>query len=143
MQPLLAVQAVLPQDQIPVSMAFLIFSQTFAGAVFLTIANTIFANNLAEKLVENVPDINVPRVLAAGANGFRDVVTESQLSGVLWAYADSLALVFYLPVAAAILMFFLAWGMGWNDIREKKKAGAVTTGKGDGASPGGVVADVV
>lgn len=142
MQPLLAVQAVLPQDQIPVSMAFLIFSQTFAGAVFLTIANTIFANNLVTKLRENVPGIDVRRVLAAGANGFRDVVTEDQLPGVLSAYADSLARIFYLPVAAAIAMFFLAWGMGWNDVREKKTSGAATKEKGGSASSGGV-ADVV
>lgn len=124
-------------------MAFLIFAQTFAGAIFLTIANTIFANNLVTKLVKNVPDIDLPRVLAAGANGFRAVVTESQLPGVLWAYADSLALIFWLPVASAVLMFGLAWGMGWNDLREKKKPGAVIPEKGDSASSGGGAAGVV
>jgi len=124
-------------------MAFQIFSQTFAGSIFLTIANTIFASSLDTKLVEYVPDIDLAKVLAAGANGFRSVVTESQLPGVLLAYAESLALIFYLPVASAVLMFFLAWGMGWNDVREKKNPAVVAKEKGDRASSSGGVADVV
>lgn len=109
-------------------MAFLIFSQTLGGAIFLTIANTIFANNLATKLVENgLPDDVIPRVLAAGASaaGLRSVVTRDQLPAVLWAYARSIDLVFYLTVASAVGMFALAWGMGWHDIRQTK-------GKGNG-----------
>ncbi|KAM7212832.1 MFS multidrug transporter [Rhypophila decipiens] len=128
--PLLAVQSVLPQSQIPVSMAFLIFAQTFGGSIFLTVANTIFANNLVTKLLENgLSPVDLGKVLAAGANGFRSVVSEEQLPAVLWAYADSLDLVFYLTVASAVLMFGLAWGMGWHDIRQDKA-------KGEGATVG-------
>ncbi|KAK3313584.1 putative MFS multidrug transporter [Apodospora peruviana] len=135
--PLISVQAILPEDQIPTSMALLIFSQTIGGAIFITIANTIFANSLVKKLVEYVPDIDVPRVLAAGATGFTKVVPDAQLPGVLRAYADSIDLVFYLPVAAALLILVFAWGMGWNDIREKKTAAEKE--KAEVAAEGGVV----
>ncbi|KAM7207429.1 MFS multidrug transporter [Naviculisporaceae sp. PSN 640] len=119
--PLLAVQSILPDSQIPTSMALLIFAQTFGGSLFLTIANTIFANNLVTKLQENgLPPADLAHVIAAGANGFRSVVSAEQLPAVLWAYAESIDLVFYLTIAAAVLMFFLAWGMGWNDIRQGK-----------------------
>lgn len=111
-------------------MAFLIFSQTFGGSIFLTIANTIFSNNLITKLAENgLPPVDVARVIAAGANGFRSVVTSEQLPAVLWAYAESIDLVWYLTIASAVLMFGLAWGMGWNDIRQGKGKG-----KGEKAS---------
>lgn len=116
-------------------MAVLIFAQTFGGAVLLCVGNTIFNNNLRTKLFDYVPGLNVQAVITAGANGFREVVTAAQLPGVLRAYSDSIDLVFWLGVASAICIFGLAWGMGWNDIREKKKpAPAEATAEGDVAS---------
>ncbi|KAF7587425.1 hypothetical protein BBP40_007244 [Aspergillus hancockii] len=42
-----------------------------------------------------------------------------ELEGLLLAYSKSLNTVFYLLVAAAVVCFAAAWGMGWVDIRKK------------------------
>lgn len=110
----------------------MIFCQTFGGAVLLTISNTLFDNSLVAKLGSYVPGLDVEKVIRAGANGFRAVVTEDQLPGVLNAYSDSLNLVFWIGVASAICIFCLAWGMGWNDIREKKNSKATREESTDG-----------
>lgn len=101
----------------------------------LCVGNTIFNNNLRTKLFDYVPGLDVQAVIAAGANGFRQVVTTAQLPNVLRAYSDSIDLVFWLGVASACVIFVLAWGMGWNDIREKKKpATPGPTTEGDAAT---------
>ncbi len=68
-QPLLAVQAVLPEAQISVGLALVVFAQTFGGAIFLTIAQTIFTNSLRDKMIEYLPNTDVRPILAAGATG--------------------------------------------------------------------------
>ncbi|KAK3360512.1 putative MFS multidrug transporter [Lasiosphaeria hispida] len=120
--PLLAVQAVLPQAQISVGMALVIFTNTFGGAIFLTVAQTIFTNSLRSHIEQYVPTIDIEQVLAAGASGIREVVSEADLPGVLRAYSDSVDHVFYLLVAASVCGFVAGWGMGWNDLRKKKLA---------------------
>ncbi len=99
-------------------MAILIFTQTLGGAVFLNIANTIFDSSLRSKLLEHVPSLDLDKIIAAGANGFRPLVSADELPGVLQSYSDSLALVFWISVATACCVCVLAWGMGWKDLRE-------------------------
>lgn len=101
-------------------MATLIFMQTFSGAVIITAAQTIFSEGLGNNLEKYAPSVNAQTVLAAGGTGFRTVVSEEELPGVLIAYAKSLSEVFYLCIAIGGLVFVFSWGMGWVDIRKKK-----------------------
>ncbi|KAK1750387.1 major facilitator superfamily domain-containing protein [Echria macrotheca] len=117
--PLVAVQLVLPQEQLSIAMALLVFSNTFGGAVFLTIVQTIFANHLASELAQKFSPTQVAGILSAGARGIPDVVSGDALQFVLQAYSDSVDLVFYVPLASAICLFVVAWGMGWHDITKK------------------------
>ncbi|WYZ44857.1 hypothetical protein EsH8_VIII_000173 [Colletotrichum jinshuiense] len=117
---LIAVQAVLPAALLSISMATLIFMQTFSGAVIITAAQTIFSEGLGNNLEKYAPSVDAQTVLAAGGTGFRTVVSEEELPGVLIAYAKSLSEVFYLCIAIGGLVFVFSWGMGWVDIRKKK-----------------------
>ncbi|KAK0716265.1 major facilitator superfamily-domain-containing protein [Lasiosphaeris hirsuta] len=118
--PLLAVQAVLPQSQISVGMALIVFANTFGGAIFLTVAQTIFTNSLRKHVEEYAPTIDLQQLLDAGASGIRGLVSEADLPGVLRAYSESVDQVFYLLTAASICAFIAGWGMGWYDLRKKK-----------------------
>src|SRR5438046_10096778 len=104
-QPMVAVQLVLPQEMLSIAMALLVFSNTFGGAVFLTIVQTIFANHLASELAENFSPLQVAGILAAGAKGLQDVVSGDALQFVLQAYSDSVDLAFYVALASAICLF--------------------------------------
>jgi hypothetical protein len=116
-------QTVLTQDQIPVSNALLVFSQTFGGAIFITISQTIFTNTLSTKLSETLPLDKVVAIVQAGARGVRDVVDGVELAVALQAYSDSTSRVFYLSVVLAAGIFVAGWGMGWYDLREKREGG--------------------
>ncbi|TEA10097.1 Efflux pump mlcE [Colletotrichum sidae] len=117
---IIAIQANLPASMLSVSMATLVFSQTLGGAVFLTVAQLIFSQGLGRNLTKYAPSVDAKTVLAAGGTGFRTVVAEGELDGVVMAYAKSISEVFYLCAALACVVFVLAWGMGWVDIRKTR-----------------------
>jgi hypothetical protein len=60
-------------------------------------------------------------VIAAGATGFRGIVSEASLAGVLLAYSKSIGHIFYLVAALSVLQFFFAWGMGWKNVGKPKE----------------------
>ncbi|KDN62611.1 putative major facilitator superfamily transporter [Colletotrichum sublineola] len=124
-QPIIAVQAASAPSRLPVAMATVIFLQTFGGAIFVTVASVIFSEGLGTNLAKYAPSVDAETILAAGGTGFRKVVSQDDLPGVLTAYARSIGEVFYLLVALGGVSFALAWGMGWVDIRKKddKKGG--------------------
>lgn len=96
------------------------FSQTFAGALFLSFSDTIFTNSLSTLIPTYAPSVDPQTIINAGATDFRTYVSESQLGGVLLAYAKSVDRVFYLTTGMACGCFFFSFFMGWKDIRTKK-----------------------
>ncbi|EFQ33939.1 major facilitator superfamily transporter [Colletotrichum graminicola M1.001] len=116
---IIAVQANSAPSRLPVVMATVIFLQTFGGAIFLTVASVIFSEGLGTNLARYAPSVDARTILAAGGTGFRTVVPQADLPGVLMAYSRSIGEVFYLLVALSGVIFVLAWGMGWVDIRKK------------------------
>ncbi|KAJ5278978.1 hypothetical protein N7478_004350 [Penicillium angulare] len=119
--PIIAIQNSLPYQEISMGMAILVFCQTMAGAVIITIANVIFDTGLKSTLVTYAPNANSQAVVAAGATGFRSVVSETDIPGVIRAYAKSFDYTSYLNAGVAAVIFLSAFGTGWVDIRKKKK----------------------
>ncbi|KAJ5157256.1 major facilitator superfamily domain-containing protein [Penicillium canariense] len=121
--PLIAVQNTLPPSQISVGMSILMFAQTLSGAIFLTFADVIFSTGLKSTIPKDAPNVNPQVVIAAGATGIRDVVSNQDLPGVLKAYAKSVDHGFYMSAALGVCCLIFAFGMGWEDVRKKKPAG--------------------
>lgn len=124
LQGMIAVQNALPPDQIPISLAFLIFIQNLGTSTFLVIATTIFTQTLVSDIKKYVPLVEPQRALESGgsAGAVRALVPpgSSELGSLLKAYSESVNNVFYLLVGTAIVGFFVCWGMGWKDLRRKK-----------------------
>ncbi|KKK15676.1 hypothetical protein P175DRAFT_0498759 [Aspergillus ochraceoroseus IBT 24754] len=118
--PMIAVQNAISPDEVSTAMAILTFSQTFGGSVFLAVAEVIFSNSLKDTIPKYAPNVDPNTVIAAGATGFRDVISQQDLPGVLSAYAKSIDRVFYLAAALAVVQFVASWGLGWKDISQKK-----------------------
>lgn len=111
--PLTAVQNSLPSDLISISMSLVTFCQTFGSAVFLTAGEPIFTNSLRTTIRRDAPGVNPAAIIAAGATGVREVVSNAQqLAGVLAAYSTSIDRVFYLAVGLACASFCCTWGLG-------------------------------
>jgi hypothetical protein len=119
-------QKALPPAQIPVGMTLLIFGQTFGGALFLALAQTIFGRTLVNRLKDHAPTVDPQTVIAAGATDFRKIVKPDQIVGILQAYNFALNNVFFLSAGAAVGTFIFALGMGWVDIRKKEAIDTAT-----------------
>ncbi|KAI9740060.1 MAG: hypothetical protein M1818_004811 [Claussenomyces sp. TS43310] len=119
--PIIAVQNTLPPAQISVAMALVMFSQTFAGAIFLSLSDTIFTNGLETLIPRYAPSVDPQIIINAGATGFRTIVRGTDLANVLVAYAESVDRVFYFTAGLAVACFTFAWAMGWKDIRKKSE----------------------
>ncbi|KAE8420989.1 major facilitator superfamily domain-containing protein [Aspergillus pseudocaelatus] len=118
--PVIAVQNALPPSQIPVATALMMFSQTLAGALFLSFSDTIFTNSLSKLIPTYVPSVDPQTIIHAGATEFRSYVSEPQLAGVVLVYAKSVDRVLYLTTGTACGCFFFSCFMGWKDIRKKE-----------------------
>lgn len=76
--PSLAVQTLMPREDVPIGMAALFLSQQMGGAITIPIAQNLFVNALA-KNVKNIPDLQLPDIRTLGATQLRDFVTDATL----------------------------------------------------------------
>lgn len=104
-------------------MALMIFCQQFGGSVFLAVASTTFSSSLSSALTKFAPAVNPKVVAAAGATGYRSVVSPADVPGVILAYSQAVNYVFYLGAGCAATCFVFAWGMGWKSVKKGKKKG--------------------
>jgi hypothetical protein len=105
---------------VPVGTAFIIFQQTFGGAFFLAIAQTLFNSSLGTALREFAPLVDAEMVIHAGASDVRNVVTGPELPAVIRAFAEATRHEFYFAGAMSCLTVFSALGMGWIRVPKKQ-----------------------
>ncbi|KAK2807734.1 hypothetical protein FQN51_000172 [Onygenales sp. PD_10] len=132
--PYIAIQNLVAAEQIPLAMAIMIFWQNIGASTSLIAANAIFSNSLRDQLQQRVAQIgHTPEaIIAAGADSIRELVSGSQLTAVLAAYAKSIDHVMYFGIAASVGILVFAPGLGWKDIRKVKELQAITNESPDG-----------
>ncbi|KAL2807758.1 major facilitator superfamily domain-containing protein [Aspergillus granulosus] len=120
--PFIAIQNLIVPEQIPQAMAIIIFWQNIGAAASLIAANAIFSNSLREQLQQRAAEVRLPpdAIIAAGVRSIRDLVSGSELTAVLAAYATSIDHVMYLGIAVSIAVLVFSIGLGWKDIRKTK-----------------------
>ena len=114
--PIIAMQSHVQPSELSSAMSLLTFTQSLGTSIFLTISNTILDESLRTQLGSLAE-----QVIAVGATEFRDVVSLQDLPAVVNAYSISIDHVFYLAAAVGATSVVAAQGMGWIDIRKKKK----------------------
>jgi hypothetical protein len=117
-----------PPEQISLAMAIVIFWQNIGASTSLIAANAIFSNSLRRQLQQRIAEIGVSPdiIIDTGVHSIRNLVSGSQLTAVLAAYAKSVDNVMYLGVAVSIAVLVFAPGLGWKDIRKVKDLQAIT-----------------
>jgi len=119
-QPMVAVQAVLKTADVSVGTAIVIFSQTLGGALFISVGQNIFTNQLIKHLTQSLPDFDASTVLVVGATELKNAIEERFLPGVLYAYNQTLTETFYASVACAAFSIFGAFFVEWKNMKGKK-----------------------
>jgi hypothetical protein len=119
-QTLVAVQTVLPAADVPIGTAIMMFSQTLGGALFISVAQNVFTNQLIKNLKTAVPDLDPAIVLMVGATELKNQIEQRYLPGVLTAYNLALTQTFYVSVATATVSIVGAAFMQWTSMKGKK-----------------------
>ncbi|KAE9370450.1 MFS toxin efflux pump [Stipitochalara longipes BDJ] len=133
----LVVQTVLPLSDVPVATACVSFFQTLGGALFISVAQTLFQNALLSGIEKNAPQLPAQLFLHSGATQIRQILAElhqeDALEAVLQAYVDGLTHCYWITTACAIAAFFFVCGLQWKSVKkghgQDKKDGDAETAK--------------
>ncbi|KAF1982381.1 MFS multidrug transporter [Aulographum hederae CBS 113979] len=112
--PIIVGQGYVEASDISSVTAILIFIQTLAGAIFVSVGQSIFANVLIETAGEFAPSVDPHMIVATGATELRKVFSEDVVPGIIRAYMYGLKDAYIVPIAlagsAAVVGFvMLAW----------------------------------
>jgi MFS family permease len=118
-QSFLAVQTVLPQKDIPVGTTAVIFANNLGGAVFVSVANNLFTNELSKNLRQRVPALDPAIVLGAGATEWRGKVSAATLNEVLTVYNIAITRTFFVPTALGCAAVVAALFVEWRSVKGK------------------------
>lgn len=119
-QTLVAVQTALPAADVPIGTATMMFAQTLGGALFISVGQNVFTNQLIKHLATVVPDLDSSIVLRTGATELKHAIPAEYLSGVLSAYNLALTNTFYVSVATASLSIIGAAFVQWKSMKGKE-----------------------
>jgi hypothetical protein len=126
-QALIAVQTVLPDDDVPIGTAIMMFFQTLGGALFISVGQNVFTNQLLKHLKVVVPGLTPEFVLQVGATELKDPnnIPSVFLDGVIIAYNLALTETFYVSVATGAMSLVGAAFVEWKSMKGKKVEMAV------------------
>ncbi|KAI0000240.1 MFS general substrate transporter [Xylariaceae sp. FL0662B] len=108
-----ATQANVPQEDVSIASAYAMFSQYLGGALFSSIAKTIFASSVRTAVQKFAPDVETSLLISSGVTKIAGLVPAGWFEGVLLAYNEAIDHVFRLVCA-----FVTGWGMGWKNLKK-------------------------
>lgn len=124
---ILVVQTVLPLVDVPVGTACISFFQSLGGAIFISVAQSVFQNGLNTGIEEYTTGIDPQLFLHSGATLIRPILAEinrmDALEGILQAYVLGLTHCFTITVACACAAFVAAACLQWKSVKDGPKAG--------------------
>jgi len=120
-QPLVAVQTALDMKDVPTGTAVVILVQTLGGAIFVSVAQSVFSNELVKHLHEILPSLDPAIVLNAGATNLRQTLSKDLLPGVILAYNKALTKTFVVAASMAALSIFGSVLMPWMSVKKEEK----------------------
>ncbi len=123
-QPMIAVQTVLPIDDMPLASSLVVFMQTLGAAVFVAVAQAVFANELITNLERRLPEgvnLNPADLLQIGATDIYSRVPPQLRRPVLEAFNDSLTRVYIVSVCASSLTMIGSLAMEWRSVKKGQK----------------------
>lgn len=98
-----------PEDTATIT-AILLFFQTLGGTIFISVAQSIFSNQLIAHLLSLPSTYDVGQIIAIGADDLRAHFAGSQLRDVLDAYMAGLRAAWVLGIVCAAAAFLSSFG---------------------------------
>ncbi|KAK6086167.1 major facilitator superfamily transporter [Seiridium cupressi] len=111
-----AMQANVPKADASIASTLVMFSQFFGGAIFSSVAKTVFTASVKPAIDNFAPDVDPALLINSGAAELQRIVPTDELHGVLLAYNQAIQHVFYLQLAAACCALIAGCGTGWRNL---------------------------
>jgi MFS family permease len=122
----MAIQTVLPREDVSTGTALVFFGQSLGGMVAISVAQNVFVSKLGDYL-GGIEGLDVVTIVHAGTTGLRRFVPPELLSQVLDAFSRALVNTFFVALAASCIGIFGALGMEWRSIKKGEGQGAKKT----------------
>ncbi|KAJ5125093.1 uncharacterized protein N7515_008918 [Penicillium bovifimosum] len=116
-----APQTALPLEDIPIGTAVVIFTENLASAVFVSVAQNVFTNQLKTNIAQYAPDVDASVIIAAGATEFKSRIPQDMYDAVLFAYNKALDQTFYVGVALSCFGVLGVFGLEWLSVKGGKR----------------------
>ena len=120
--PLVAIQTVLDESEIPSATALIIFMQLFGAAIFVSVGESVLTNKLVSYISRVVPDVDAAAVASTGATSLGAVIPAQYLRGVIEVYNYALTQIFVLVLVMACLTVIGSAAMEWRSVKGKQVA---------------------
>ena len=120
-QPLLVIQTVLPEIDIPVGTALITLTQSLFGSVFIAVSQNVFQNELVSRLANIVPGLDVGVLLNGGATTAIANLPADRRAEFVAEYSNAITNVFYIAVALGSLSIIGALGTEWRSVKPQKQ----------------------
>ncbi len=118
-QTLIAVQTALPEADVPIGTAIMMFTQILGGALSVSVGQNVFTNQLSKNLLNALPNFDPDIVLTTGATEIHERIASNVLPAVLRAYSKALTQTFYVSAATGAASIFGAVLMPWLSVKGK------------------------
>lgn len=118
----MAAQTVLAPRDVPTGVSVMLFAQTLGGAVFVSVAQNVFANSLVEGLA-GVPGLDPAMIVNTGATMLRKVVAPQNLGIVVSAYNVALTKAYNVALALACASAIGSFATEWRSVKGRQGPG--------------------
>ncbi|KAB5571953.1 major facilitator superfamily domain-containing protein [Coniochaeta sp. 2T2.1] len=116
----LAMQTVLPREDVSIGLAINFFAQQLGGAVFVSVGQTILSNLLVSKL-KGIPGLDAGAIVGSGATDLVKVVPKEFVDLVIEAYNYACTRIFICGVGLTLAALLCAFGVEWRSIKKGKQ----------------------
>lgn len=116
----LAIQTVLPKEDISTGIAINFFAQQLGGAVFTSVGQTILTNLLVSRL-SVIPGFNPKAIVSEGATKLNDIAPPAFHGAVGRAYNYACRHIFLAAMGLAFASLLCALGMEWKSIKKGRQ----------------------
>lgn len=116
----LAIQTVLPKEDVSTGIAINFFVQQLGGAVFTSVGQTILSNLLVKKL-SGIPGIGGHVIVNEGATQLTNEVPPEYKDRVLDAYNYACQRIFLAAMGLAFASLLCACGMEWKSVKKGRQ----------------------
>ena len=118
-QPLIVVQAILPETDVSFGVALMNLSQMLGGAIFVSISQNQLQSRLVSGVSAALPQLDAAALLHEGATEFLHLLSDSDRATVLPVYAKALSTTFMIAAGLSAAAMVGALGTEWKSTKQK------------------------